>query len=148
LTTAYQRQSYLGQMGRFIEPAVKPLGWNWKIGMAAIASFPAREVVVAALGTIYSVGEPSEDEAGQQKQRDALAAAMRAERWPDGSPVYTVATALSIMVFFALCCQCASTLAVIWRETRSWKWPLFTFAYMTTLAYFAALVVFQVGSRL
>ena len=136
------RHSYLGQAGRAIEPIVRPLGWDWKIGMATLASFPAREVIIAALGTIYNLG--SEQDEGSVELRDA----MRAERWPDGRPVYTPLVALSVMVFFALCCQCGATLATIKRETNSWSYPVFTFVYMTSLAYLAALGVYQIGSRL
>ena len=134
--------SVLGRTGRFIEPAVKPLGWDWKIGVGALASFPAREVVIATLGTIYSLG-------GDVDETDeGLRDAMRRAEWPDGEPVYTLPTALSVMVFFALCAQCAATLMVIRRETNSWRWPAFTFAYMTGLAYVGALITYQIGSRL
>lgn len=136
------RESYLGQAGRAIEPFVRPLGWDWKIGMATLASFPAREVIIAALGTIYNLGN-EQDEGSVD-----LRAAMQAERWPDGRPVYTPLVALSIMVFFALCCQCGATLATIKRETGSWGYAMFTFTYMTSLAYLAALAVYQIGSRL
>ena len=136
------RESYLGQAGRTIEPFVQPLGWDWKIGMATLASFPAREVIIAALGTIYNLG------AGQDEESVELREAMRAERWPDGRPVYTPLVAISIMVFFALCCQCGATLATIKRETDSWGYPLLTFIYMTGLAYLGALAVYQIGSRL
>lgn len=135
------RHSFLGQAGHVIEPLVRPLGWDWKIGMAVIASFPAREVVIAALGTIYNLGSSASEESVELRE------AMRAERWPDGRPVYTTAVALSIMVFFALCCQCAATLATIRRETGSWGYPVFTFVYMTSLAYVAALVTYQLGQR-
>jgi ferrous iron transport protein B len=128
-------------MGHWVEPAVRPLGWDWRIGMAAIASFPAREVVIAALGTIYGVGQVDQEHEGE------LAAALKSARRPDGRPVFTLAVALSLMVFFALCCQCAATLAVIKRETNSWRWPAFTFTYMTALAYVAALATYQIGSR-
>jgi len=136
------RESFLGQAGRTIEPFVRPLGWDWKIGMATLASFPAREVIIAALGTIYNLG--SDQDEGSIELREA----MQAERWPDGRPVYTPLVALSIMVFFALCCQCGATLATIKRETGSWGYAAFTFTYMTSLAYLAALVVYQLGSRL
>ena len=135
------RESYLGQAGRAIEPFVQPLGWDWKIGMATLASFPAREVIIAALGTIYNLG------AGQDEESVELRQAMRAERWPDSRPVYTPLVAISIMVFFALCCQCGATLATIKRETDSWGYPLLTFVYMTSLAYLGALAVYQIGSR-
>lgn len=136
------RGSYLGQAGQAIEPIVKPLGWDWKIGMAAIASFPAREVVIAALGTIYNLGS------GESEDSVELRETMRAQRWPDGRLVYTPAVALSVMVFFALCCQCAATLATMRRETGSWGYPAVTFVYMTTLAYVGAFVVYQLGSRI
>ncbi|MBX7075238.1 MAG: ferrous iron transport protein B [Pirellulales bacterium] len=142
-----QRQSYLGRMGRFIEPVVRPLGWDWRIGCAVIASFPAREVVVATLGVIYNLG--SELDVAADADRTQLAAALQQAKWDDSErPVYNVPVALSIMVFFALCAQCAATLAVIRRETNSWFWPTFTFVYMTSLAYLAALVTYQVGIRL
>ncbi len=131
--------SFLGRFGKGIEPAVRPLGWDWRIGVGVLASFPAREVIVATLGTIYSLGgEVDESDSGLQQ-------ALRDSKWPDGRPVYSIPVALSIMVFFALCAQCASTLMVIRRETNSWGWPLFTFVYMTTLAYLAALIVYQIG---
>jgi ferrous iron transport protein B len=143
----HQRNSFLGRAGQFIEPIVRPLGWDWRIGTAAIASFPAREVVMGVLGVIYNLG-PDVDvgaESDQSRLRDRL----RAARWDDtGEPVYNLAVALSIMVFFALCAQCAATLAVIRRETNSWRWPVFTFAYMTALAYVGALVTYQVGIRI
>lgn len=138
----YLRQSLLGRMGRWVEPVVEPLGWDWRIGTAAIASFPAREVVIATMGTIYNLGDDQDQEsAGLRKQ-------LHRATWPDGRPVFNLAVALSVMVFFALCCQCGATLAVIRRETSSWRWPLFTFTYMTTLAYVGALITYQVSIRL
>ncbi len=134
--------SLLGRAGRVIEPAVRPLGWDWRIGVGAIASFPAREVVISTLGTIYSLGgDVDESDTG-------LISAMRHSRWPDGRPVYNLPVALSIMVFFALCAQCVSTLAIIRRETNSWLWPVVSFTYMTLLAYLGALVTYQVGMSL
>lgn len=131
--------SALGKMGHAIEPVVRPLGWDWKIGIGAIASFPAREVIIATLGTIYSL-EGGEDDEG-------LIGAIRASTYPDGTPVYNIPVALSIMVFFALCAQCVSTLLVIQRETNSWRWPALSFGYMTLLAYAAAFLTFQIGNR-
>jgi ferrous iron transport protein B len=154
LQAEWKRQSVLGRMGKAIEPAVRPLGWDWRVGVAVLASFPAREVVVSTLGTIYQKGKVDSEEiheAGISKVGTTeLSEALRDARWEDDSErrVFTVPAALSLMVFFALCCQCASTLAVIRRETRSWRWPAFTFAYMTALAYLAALIVFQVGTLL
>ena len=132
--------SFLGQAGQVIEPVVKPLGWDWRIGVGVIASFPAREVIIATLGTIYSLG-------GEVDERDgSLKEALASSRWEDGRPVYTLPVALSIMVFFALCAQCAATLMVIGRETNSWRWPIFTFAYMTTLAYVGSFITYNVAT--
>jgi ferrous iron transport protein B len=141
---ARRRQSLLGRMGRLIEPVVRPLGWDWRIGAAVIASFPAREVVVATFGVIFDAGPDVEDESGGGRLRDALHGAT----WPDsGRRLFTLPVALSIMVFFALCAQCVSTLAVIRRETNSRVWPLVSFAYMTTLAYVGAFLTYQIGTR-
>ena len=145
LSGAYQRQSLLASAGRFVEPVFRPLGWDWRVSCAIIASFPAREVVVATLGVIYNLGEDvdSESREGVTQFRAKLDKAT----W-DGSDrkVFTVPVALSIMVFFALCGQCAATMAVIRRETNSWRWPAFTFSYMTVLAYFGAMITYQVGT--
>jgi ferrous iron transport protein B len=141
IESAYLEQSFLGQMGHWIEPVVRPLGWDWRIGCAAIASFPAREVVVGTLGVIYSVGEADEES-------DSLRESLQEAKWPDGRPVFTIPVALSLMVFFALCAQCAATLAVMVRETNGYAWPAFTFLYMTGLAYVAALVTYQAGTWL
>ena len=132
-------ESLLGKMGHSIEPIVKPLGWDWKIGVGAIASFPAREVIIATLGTIYSLDGDADEE--------GLIGAIRASKYPDGTPVYTIPVALSIMVFFALCAQCVSTLLVIQRETNSWRWPILSFRYMSLLAYFASMLTYQVGTK-
>ncbi len=139
----YLETSYLGRMGKLIEPAVKPLGWDWRLGCAAIASFPAREVIVATLGVIYNLGEEQDETSVDLRER------LQAATW-DGTDrkVFNLPVALSVMVFFALCAQCASTLAVIRRETGGWGWPAFTFAYMTALAYVGAWVTYQVGIRL
>jgi ferrous iron transport protein B len=140
----------LGRAGKAIEPAVRPLGWDWRVGMAALASFPAREVVVGTLGVIYNQGKVDADEirSSDDPGETKLGKALKDARWDDDPSrrVFTVPAALSLMVFFALCCQCASTLAVIRRETRSWSWPAFTFAYMTALAYVGALLTYQVGT--
>jgi len=117
--------------------------------MAVLASFPAREVVVGTLGMIYGDSSGAQ-EGDDSKKMEGLGQSLRGATW-QGDPnhkVFSTPTALGLMVFFALCCQCSSTLAVIRRETGSWLWPAFTFVYMTGLAYVAALVVFQVGSRL
>jgi len=141
---AAQRQSFLGRAGRFIEPVVKPLGWDWRIGCAAIASFPAREVVLGTLGVIYNLGEI---DPGEEDGSTALVRRLRAATW-DGTnrKVYTLPVALSIMIFFALCAQCASTLVVIAQETNSWVWPVVAFTYMTLLAWLGAFATYQIGS--
>lgn len=131
--------SYLGRAGRAMEPVFLPLGWDWRIGVGVLASFPAREVIISTLGTIYSLG--ADVDAENQELRSALQAAT----WPDGRPIYTIPVALSVMVFFALCAQCASTLMIIRRETNHWGWAAFTFGYMTTLAYIGAWVTYYVG---
>jgi ferrous iron transport protein B len=143
-------QSILGQVGHAIAPIFEPLGWDWRISTAALASFPAREVVVAVLGTIYSLG--ADVDVGEQAEEEdsPLKQAIHSSTWPEGAPkagepVYNIPVALSIMVFFALCSQCAATLAVIKRETNSWFWPIFAFTYMTVLAYIGALITYQVG---
>jgi len=136
------RQSYLGRAGHWIEPVVRPLGWDWRIGCAVIASFPAREVVVGTFSVLYNLGE------GEDETSPSLRDRLQTATWEGTDrPVFTVPVALSIMVFYALCAQCVATLAVIKRETNSWRWPAFTFLYMTTLAYVAALVTYQVGAR-
>ena len=125
---------------------MRPLGWDWRIGCAVIASFPAREVVMGVLGVIYHLG--ADVDVGSEGDQSRLREQLRAAEWDDtGLPVYNLPVALSIMVFFALCAQCAATLAVIRRETNSWRWPAFTFAYMTTLAYVGALITYQIGIR-
>jgi ferrous iron transport protein B len=138
----YQQNSVLGLMGKTIEPVVRPLGWDWRIGCAVIASFPAREVVVATLGVVYGLGKKFDTKS--EESRGALGARLQKAVW-DGTdrPVFTLPVALSLMVFFALCAQCAATLAVIRRETNSWRWPIFSFTYMTTLAYVGALITYQ-----
>ena len=141
LRSEWKRTSLLGRVGRSMEPVFAPLGWDWKIGVAALASFPAREVIVGTLGILYQEGDIDSDE-----KKDQLQNTIR-DRWSE-DPIrgpYVVPIALSVMVFFALCCQCASTLAVIRRETKSWAWPAFTFAYMTILAYIGAFLTFQIG---
>jgi ferrous iron transport protein B len=132
--------SLLGMAGRAVEPIFRPLGWDWRIGVGVLASFPAREVVIATLGTIYSLGGDVDE--GDEGLRGALRAAV----WPDGRPVYTIPVALSVMVFFALCAQCVSTLMVIRRETNSWRWPVACFVWMTGLAWLGGFAVYQVGN--
>lgn len=129
------QNSYAGILGRSIEPAIAPLGYDWKIGIALITSFAAREVFVGTMATLYSV-EEDDDSSLRQKMQSAVR--------PDGSKVYTLPAALSLMVFYVLAMQCMSTLAIVKRETRSWKWPAIQLAYMTFLAYVVSWVVYQV----
>jgi ferrous iron transport protein B len=130
------QNSYAGILGKTIEPAIAPLGYDWKIGIALITSFAAREVFVGTMATLYSVGE---DDQNSLKLQDKMKAAKR----PDGTPLYTLATGISLMIFYLFAMQCMSTLAVVRRETRSWKWPLIQFVYMTGLAYVMSLIAYQ-----
>jgi len=127
--TELLQNSFAGTLGTAIEPAIRPLGYDWKIGIALITSFAAREVFVGTMATLYSVGDVDEDNNNTLRQK--MSAAVRA----DGSKVYNLATGMSLMVFYVLAMQCMSTLAIVKRETRSWKWPLIQLAYMTFLAY-------------
>jgi ferrous iron transport protein B len=127
--------SYAGILGKSIEPSVRPLGFDWRIGISLITSFAAREVFVGTMATLYSVGEDDEGLLLRDK--------MKAARKPDGSPLFTLATGLSLMVFYVFAMQCMSTLAVTKRETKSWKWPIIQFIYMTGLAYLMSLLVYQ-----
>ncbi|HEY0272788.1 MAG TPA: ferrous iron transporter B, partial [Chitinophaga sp.] len=129
--------SYAGVLGHQIEPVIKPLGYDWKIGIALITSFAAREVFVGTMATLYSVGENPDDNDATLREK------MRAARREDGSPVYTLATGLSLMIFYAFAMQCMSTMAVVKRETRSWKLPAIQLLYMTGLAYLCSFVVYQ-----
>jgi ferrous iron transport protein B len=132
--------SFLGRAGMFIEPVFKPLGWDWRVSAAVIAGFPAREVVVAVMGTIYAVGEEANEA--------SLTAKLRSATWPDGQPVFTLPMVLGLLLFYAWCLQCAATLAIIRRETNSWRWPIFAWTYMTVIGYSGALLIYQVGSAL
>jgi ferrous iron transport protein B len=138
---ALLRQSYGGRLGHAIEPAIAPLGFDWKVGVGIIGAFAAREVFVSTLGVVYSAGGEVDEESVTLRDR------IRQEVREDGSPVYTPLMGLSLMIFFALACQCMSTLAVVKRETGSFRWPVFLFAYMTGLAWIASFVVYQ-GGRL
>jgi ferrous iron transport protein B len=132
--------SYAGYFGRWIEPTIKPLGFDWKIGIALITSFAAREVFIGTMATIYSVGDQSEDSATIMER-------MRQEINPDtGKPLYTVAVSCSLLIFYVFAMQCMSTLAIVYRETKSWKWPLIQFTYMTVLAYISSFIVYQLLS--
>jgi ferrous iron transport protein B len=133
--------SYGGRLGHALEPAIAPLGFDWKIGVGIVGAFAAREVFVSTLGIVYSVGGDADETS------EPLRKALREERRPDGTPAYTPLVGLALMIFFALACQCMSTLAVVRRETRSLRWPLFLFGYMTSLAWIVAFLVYQ-GGRL
>ena len=131
--------SYLGRFGKIIEPVFVPAGFDWRLSTAILAAFPAREVVVPSLGIIFSLGGEVDEASGD------LRGALREAKWPDGRPLVTPWTAVGLMVFFALCCQCMATLATVKRETNSWKWATFMFVYMTALAYLAAVGINQLG---
>jgi ferrous iron transport protein B len=135
------RHSFAGRMGHAIEPAIEPLGFDWRIGVGIIGAFAAREVFVSTLAIVFDI---ESDGAEEEPLRDAL----RAATWPDGRRLMTPLAGVSLMVFFVLACQCMSTIAVVRRESGTWSWPLFMLAYMTVLAYTASLAVYQVGSRL
>jgi ferrous iron transport protein B len=137
-SAAQMQQSWLGRIGRTIEPVFKPLGWDWRVSSAVVAGFPAREVVVAVMGTIYAVGSKADNQSLSEK--------LRAAQWPDGKPIFTLPMVLGMLVFYAWCLQCAATLATIRRETNSWRWPVFAWTYMTTIGYVGALLIYQAGS--
>lgn len=139
-STERLENSFAGIMGKAIEPAIKPLGYDWKIGIALITSFAAREVFVGTMATLYSVGDDADENDLTLREK------MQAATWADGSKVYTLATGMSLMVFYLLAMQCMSTLAIVKRETKSWKWPMIQLAYMTALAYFFSWVTYQVFS--
>lgn len=133
--------SFAGSFGKLIEPAIRPLGFDWKIGISLFTSLAAREVFVGTMSTIYSVGEQTEtDNLASIKQK------MLADKHADGTPVYTLASILSLMVFYAFAMQCMSTLSVVQTETKTWKWPLIQFFYMTALAYLSSLAVYHIFS--
>jgi ferrous iron transport protein B len=136
--TALLENSYAGILGRSIEPAIKPLGYDWKIGIALITSFAAREVFVGTMATLYSVGGDVDEE--NPTLRNKMSAAVRS----DGSKVYNLATGVSLMIFYVLAMQCMSTLAVVKRETGSWKWPVIQFAMMTGIAYLLSFIAYQI----
>ncbi len=140
-TSEQIQNSFAGRLGRFIEPAIAPLGFDWKMGIGLISSFAARETLVSTFSIVYNVG-PDGDE-----NSPSLIDAVRNARRPDGSPAWTPLVALSMMVFFVLACQCMSTVAIVRRETNSWRWPLFMVGYMLVLAYIGSFITYQ-GGRL
>jgi ferrous iron transport protein B len=138
------RRSFAGMMGRAIEPVIEPLGFDWKIGIGLVASFAAREVFVSTMSTVYSVGEFDDSDAGMQ----TLAQTLRDQQRPDGTPVYTTLTGVTLMVFYVFAMQCVSTVAVVRRETNSWKWPFFQWLYMGALAWGLAFLTYHGGKLL
>ena len=133
--------SFGGKFGHAIEPAIRPIGFDWQIGVGIIGAFAAREVFISTLGVVFGIGEADEE-------NKPLRQALRDARHADGTPVMTPLSGISLMIFFLLACQCMSTIAVVRRESGSWKWPLFLFSYMTVLAYMASLAVYQGGQLL
>ena len=136
-STGLLENSYAGILGKTIEPVIRPLGYDWKIGIALITSFAAREVFVGTMATLYSVGDDVDKDNATLRQK------MNAAQWPDGRKVYTLAAGLSLLIFYVLAMQCMSTLAVVKRETQSWKWPMIMLGYMTTLAYFMSFITYH-----
>ncbi len=134
--------SYAGQAGHAIEPLIKPLGYDWKIGIGLISSFAAREVFVGTMGVVYAVESEDDEDLAPVRQR------LKEERWPDGRPVYTPLVCISLLIFYVFAMQCMSTLAITRRETNSWRWPLFQLGYMTGAAYLLSMLVYQVGTRM
>ena len=133
--------SFAGRLGHGMEPILKPLGFDWKMGVGLVGAFAAREVFVSTMGIVYSVGEVKNGKTSD------LATAMRADRYPNGKPVWTPLVAVSLLVWFVLAMQCMSTIAVVRRETGGWRWPIFMIVYMNALAYASCLVFYQVGAR-
>jgi ferrous iron transport protein B len=136
------RHSFAGRLGRAIEPVLAPLGFDWKIGIGIVASFAAREVFVSTMSTVYNVGHDESD-----TSLKSLAQTLQAQRRPDGTPVYTTLVGVTLMVFYVFALQCVSTVAVVRRETNSWKWPFFQWLYMGALAWVLAFITYQ-GGRL
>jgi ferrous iron transport protein B len=137
---ALLRSSFAGRLGRLIEPVIAPLGFDWKIGVGIISSFAAREVFVSSMSQVYNVGE------GKTRQADhRLIAAMREQKRPDGSPLYTARLGLTLMVFYVFALQCASTVAIVRRETNSWKWAAFAVTYSLVLAWVTAFLIYRIG---
>jgi ferrous iron transport protein B len=134
--------SYLGRMSVTVSPLFAPLGWDWKVTAAVLASFPAREIVIAALATIYAV----DSEEGEVTS--TLTTRIQSARHADGSPVYTLPMVIGLLIFYAFCLQCAATIAVMRRETGTWRWPIIAWVYMTGLGYVGAFAAFRIGTWL
>jgi ferrous iron transport protein B len=138
------RHSFAGRLGHLIEPAIAPLGFDWKMGIGIVASFAAREVFVSTMSVVYNVGNADDAAA----ITPSLAERLREQKRPDGAPVYTPLVAVTLMVFYVFALQCVSTVAVVRRETNSWKWPVFQWIYMGVLAWVLAFVTYQSGKLL
>jgi ferrous iron transport protein B len=138
------RHSFAGYLGRLIEPAIAPLGFDWKIGIGIISSFAAREVFVSTMSTVYNV----EDGSSSGDDPTGLVETLRMQKRPDGTLLYTPLTAIALMVFYVFALQCVSTVAIVKRETNSWRWPVFQWVYMGVLAWVFAFVVYQGGQLL
>jgi ferrous iron transport protein B len=141
------QQSFAGRIGHVIEPVIAPLGFDWKMGIGLISAFAARETIVSTLSIIYNVGNTESAGKGAGAESPSLIEAVRDAKRPDGAPAWTPLVAVSMMVFFVLALQCMSTLAVVRRETNSWRWPLFMLCYMFVLAYAGSFITYQ-GGRL
>jgi ferrous iron transport protein B len=137
-STAKLENSYAGIVGKSLEPAIKPLGYDWRIGIALVTSFAAREVFVGTMATLFSVAEDDEGTLLREKMREA--------RKPGGESLFTVATGVSLMIFYLFAMQCMSTLAIVKRETRTWKWPVIQLIYMTAIAYLMSFLAYQILS--
>ena len=131
--------TYGGQLGKLIEPTIEPLGFDWQMGVGIVGAFAAREVFVSTMGIVYGLGDEQDEASGLLRDK------LRSEQRPDGTPVYTPLVCLSLLIFFALACQCMTTIAVVYRESGSWRWPAFLFAYTLVLAWGASFVVYQGG---
>jgi ferrous iron transport protein B len=138
------RHSFAGHLGRFIEPVIAPLGFDWKMGIGIVSSFAAREVFVSTMSTVYNVGKTEKTESSMK----SLAKTLQSQRKPDGAPVYTPLIAVTLMVFYVFALQCVSTVAIVRRETNSWKWPIFQWLYMGVLAWGLAFCTFHLGHLL
>ena len=138
------QNSFAGKIGHVIEPVIAPLGFDWKMGIGILASFAAREVFVSTMSIVYA----NQEKASEEERNENLQKVMAAQTRPDGSPVYTPLTAVTLMVFYVLALQCVSTVAVVRRETNSWKWPVFQWLYMGALAWLLAFATWQGGHLL
>ncbi len=138
---AQSEYSISGRIGHFMEPAIKPLGYDWKMGVGLVAAFAAREIFVSSVGVVYSVEKADEDDT-------PLRALIQADTYPDGTKVWTPLVAVSLLIWFVLAMQCMSTVAIVRRETGTWRWPIGMILYMNGLAYVICLIVYQVGSRI